>query len=278
MRLALPIGFILALAPVAAVGAQQPAVQDHAPGSALLRGRVTRPDGTPIAGADVWLISADKHATSDSAGAYRITDLPAGMMLIEVRHIGFGTERDTTNLSVEHENVRSYALVEQAPTLDTVRTVSRQQAYRAPQLRAFEERRLAGQGGYFISDSTFRHNESSTLGNLLVGRLPGVNLQKGTTLVSSTKQCRGLLFIRSGKNGCKDTGISDCYVTIYLDGNMYFSAKMADNAVQPPNLARDFSVTSLAGAEFYPDGATAPAGMHSNDDGCGSLWLWSRAP
>jgi hypothetical protein len=188
--------------------------------------------------------------------------------------------RDTVQLSAEHENVRTYALTEQSATLDTVRTVAGQTKYLAPQLRGFEERRLSRQGGYFISDSVFRRNESSTLGDLLQSRIPGLNVVNGTTLVSGRKHCRGLLFIvdpgAKTPSKCKDTGIPDCYVTIYLDGTLYYTAKMADQGVQPPDITRAFNVSNLTGAEFYADGGAAPAGMHSNDDDCGSLWLWTR--
>jgi hypothetical protein len=262
---------------LAAQGAASPAT----PGSpAVFRGRVLRADGGPIFDADVWLIVIDKHVATDSAGAFRIDGLPAGKQLVQVRHVGFAVERDTIELSADHDNIRTYALAPQSTTLDTVKTVAGQASYLSPRLRAFEERRLSKQGGYFISDSVFRRNESSTLGNLLESRVPGLNVVNGKTLVSGRKHCRGLLFIDDPsakvKSRCKETGISDCYVTIYLDGTLYYTAKMADQGVAPPDVSRAFNVTNFAGAEFYADGAASPAGMHSNDDGCGSLWLWTR--
>jgi hypothetical protein len=262
---------------LAARGVPSPAT----PGSpAVFRGRVLRADGGPIFDADVWLIVIDKHVATDSAGAFRIDGLPAGKQLVQVRHVGFAVERDTIELSADHDNIRTYALAPQSTTLDTVKTVAGQASYLSPRLRAFEERWLSKQGGYFVSDSVFRRNESSTLGNLLESRVPGLNVVNGKTLVSGRKHCRGLLFIDDPsakvKSRCKETGISDCYVTIYLDGTLYYTAKMADQGVAPPDVSRAFNVTNFAGAEFYADGAASPAGMHSNDDGCGSLWLWTR--
>jgi hypothetical protein len=36
-------------------------------------------------------------------------------------------------------------------------------------------------------------------------------------------------------------------------------------------------VTDLAGIEYYAGGASMPIDMHSaTDEGCGSLWLWTR--
>jgi hypothetical protein len=100
----------------------------------------------------------------------------------------------------------------------------------------------------------------------------------GQVLVSARKQCQGLAFERSGK--CK-AGIPDCYVTIYVDGALYYTPPPpvpggGQQPPPPPDVSRTLSPSQFAGAEFYADGASAPAGMHSNDQGCGTLWLWTR--
>ena len=278
-RRALPLIFALIAGARAAASAQQaPSSPNRPVAPATLRGRVVTPANAPISGADIWIISSDTHATSDSVGAFLFTGLPPGKALVQVRRVGYTLERDTVQLSNEHENVRTYALITESAVLDTVRTVANQQSYLSSRMRAFEERRTSGQGGYFISDSVLRKNENSTLGNLLVGRLPGVHLLKGMTLVSSAKQCRGLVILATPKSSCREKAVADCYVAIYLDGNLYYNAKMAEYTypVPPPDLRREFDVSNLGGAEFYPGGAASPAGMQANDDGCGALWLWTR--
>ncbi len=263
-----------------AIPAQQADPSSDKNASAVLRGRVLDSSGSPLADADVWLIAVDKHVSTDSSGAFHLSGLPTGKQLVQVRRVGFAVERDTILLSVDHDNVRTYALASQSTSLDTVRSVSARTKYLSPRLQGFEERRLSGQGGYFVADSVFRQNESSTLGDLLESRVPGLNVVRGTTLVSGRKHCRGLLFVDDPgakvKSKCKTTGISDCYVTIYLDGTMYYTAKMADQGIAPPDISHAFNIPNLAGAEFYADGAASPTGMHSSDDGCGSLWLWTR--
>ncbi|MFI5227768.1 MAG: carboxypeptidase regulatory-like domain-containing protein [Gemmatimonadales bacterium] len=262
--------------------AQAAAQSAHADSGAVLRGRVVRQaDGSPVAGAEILLVPADQHATTDSTGAYRFVGLRAGIALVQVRHVGFDVQRDTVNLSVDHENVRTYALAPQSEKLDTVRTVAAGQKYLSTRLRAFEERRLSQQGGYFISDSVFRRSESSTLANLIESRVPGVTLlqvQSSQVLVSTKKQCSGLTFLHS--DTCKK-GSPDCFVTIYLDGVLYYTPPPPQpggggTGPPPPDLSHALNPSEFAGAEFYADGASAPAGMHSNDQGCGSLWLWTR--
>ncbi|HXD48586.1 MAG TPA: carboxypeptidase-like regulatory domain-containing protein [Gemmatimonadaceae bacterium] len=264
----------------AALTANRAGAQQRDSMTAVLRGRVVRQsDGAPIAGADVWSATADRHATTDSTGAFTIDHLASGVHLVQVRRLGFDVSRDTVRISAEHENVRTYALAVQAARLDTVRTRAANRSYISPQLQAFEERRLSGQGGHFISDSVFRRNENTTLANLIASRVPGVMLQPlgiGQVLASTRKQCQGLAFQHSGK--CKE-GIPDCYVTIYVDGALYYTPPppMSNSGgPPPPDLSRSLDPTQFAGAEFYAGGASAPAGMHSNDQGCGTLWLWTR--
>jgi hypothetical protein len=88
-------------------------------------------------------------------------------------------------------------------------------------------------------------------------------------LVSGRKACRGLAF-----RSCPTK--PDCFVAIYVDGTLYYNARMADARIPFPDMERDFNPANFAGAEYYTGGASAPVGMHVDDDGCGSLWLWTR--
>jgi carboxypeptidase family protein len=271
----LSMGSLLPLG--AAVGAQHPdSLASAAHASAVFRGRVIHvADGSPVDGADVWLVSLDKHALTDSTGAFRFDGLPAARELVQVRHVGLAIQRDTIVLASEHENVRTYGLSIQSATLDTVRTVAGAHKYVSPRLQQFEERRLSGQGGHFISDSTLRNNENRTLANLVDSRVPGAMLKpmvvpgKGyiMALVSTRKSCAGLAILHP------QCSAPSCYVAIYLDGVLRFSSKLG---LDPPDLSHDYNISDLAGVEYYAGGAASPAGMHSDDDGCGSLWLWTR--
>ncbi len=266
---------------VTAQGAPAAAGRDS---SAVLRGRIlNRADGSPLAGADVWVASADRHATTDSTGAYRLPGLRLGTQLLEVRHVGFATERDTVQLSGAHENVRTYALETQSGQLDTVHTVAQNGKYRSPRLQQFEERMQAKQGGYFIDDTTFRKVEGQSLPNVIAAHMPGIMVQNRSStqvLTSTRKSCAGLALIKDPSDQTPDCHgnprAADCYVAIYIDGVLNFNSQMGRAGGAPPDLAKLIPVSELAGAEFYADGASAPGGMHSNDDGCGSLYLWTR--
>jgi hypothetical protein len=238
-------------------------------------GVVVRADGTPIPGADVWFVSGEKRAQTDSAGRFRFSGLTPGPQLVQIRHVGFDVERDTVTVAVGDERIHRFTLAEGAERLDTMRTIAGQQKYLSPMLRGFEQRRLSGSGGHFISDSTFRGNEHSTLANLLQSRMPGLMFQyfnEKRLAVSTHKACSGAVLLHA----CSSK--PDCFVALYVDGQLFFNAKLAGKTPQSawPDMDQTFSVTTLAGSEYYASSATAPAGMQVDDDGCGSLWLWTR--
>jgi hypothetical protein len=242
---------------------------------ATFHGVVVRADSAPVPGAEVWLVSSEQRAATDSVGRFRFMGLAPGTQLMQIRHLGYDVRRDTVTVVIGDEHVHRFMLTAQPERLDTVRTIAGQQRYLSPKLRGFEERRLSRSGGHFISDSTFRANENSTLGNLLQSRMPGLMFQyfnEHRLAVSTHKACSGAVLLHA----CSSK--PDCFVAIYIDGQLFFNAKLAGKLPPSawPDMDQTFSLTALAGAEYYASSATAPSGMQVDDDGCGSLWLWTR--
>jgi Carboxypeptidase regulatory-like domain len=262
-------------APGAPVRAQDGSVAD----SAVLTGRViNKVGGTGVEGAQVTLPALGRTSTTDSAGRFRLTGLPAGIQSVQIRRVGFTELTDTVTLAPGRELSRLYSMAAVAPTLDTVRTKAQQSKYISPSLSAFEERRLSRSGGYFVSDSVFRANESRTLGDILRARMPNLlftYISEHRIAVSGRKKCSGPVLM--GGSACPNNMLG-CFVAIYADGNLVFNTKIAQfmNPSGYPDIDVAFPVTQLAGAEFYASSALAPTGMQIDDDGCGSLWLWTR--
>jgi Carboxypeptidase regulatory-like domain len=280
------IAGLVAVAAIAATAVSRPSIAqrgdrptaDSASRATRLRGVITsRGDDSPVKGVDVWAVSLDRHAQSDSAGAFRFDGLPAGQLLFEFRRVGFDVRRDTITLEAGKELFRRVSLASNAQRLDTVRTVAGEQQYLSPALRGFEQRRLSGNGGRFISDSVLRANDSKTLADVLRGRMAGATVTTGfrgaRVLASTRKQCFGPVVTECSGNMC--------YVEIHVDGVLVYYPNMTEHRVkdptfQPPDLSR-MAVTEFAGVEFYADAASMPIEMHtSSDEGCGSLWLWTR--
>jgi len=246
-------------------------------GNARLHGVVTNQNGkTPVAEAEVSFVSLDRRTRTDSTGEFRVDGLPAGQFIVEIRHIGFDVRRETIGLESGKETTHRFSLAPNAQPLDTVHSLAKEPKYISPMLRGFEERRLSRQGGQFISDSVLRANENTTLANIL-GRIPGATITSGPqgsrVLVSTRKGCIGRAF-----TVCTHP---NCYTEIHIDGVLIFYPAMTEKDPKnpgfwPPDLAK-MGLNDLAGVEYYADAASMPIDMHSStDEGCGSLWLWTR--
>jgi hypothetical protein len=239
--------------------------------AASLRGAVTRAGiGGAVAGADVWLPLLDRHATTDSAGAFTVDGLPAGPLLVQVRSIGYSVLRDTITITAGQETAHAYALFSRATQLDTVHTVASGTQHLSPGLRGFEDRRSTHGGGYFITDSTLRRFGDQPLSSIIMSRVAGVTMVPGRSgasyLVSARKPCSGAVLTH-----CVSP---NCYVTTYIDGVLAYSAGSASGA-EPPDIAR-INVNELAGVEFYSMTGTGPPEYNSTGSGCGTLLLWTR--
>ncbi len=273
LRVAATIAATLGLGSAAL--AQERATAD----SAVLAGRITnKVDGNAVAGAQVSLPALSRTATTDSAGRFRLAGLPAGTQSLQIRRVGFAELNDTVTFDAGRAVTRAYSMVALTATLDTVRTKSQQTKYLSPSLNAFEERRLSKSGGYFVSDSVLRSNESKALGDVLRSRMPNLlftYFNEHRIAVSGRKKCSGPVLLGGG--ACPNN-MMGCFVAIYVDGNLIFNSKLAQNmnSASYPDIDLAFPVAQLAGAEFYASSTLAPAGMQMDDDGCGSLWLWTR--
>lgn len=240
-------------------------------------GRVVRAaDGAPVGGADVMLVSSQRGTTTDSAGVFRIGAVAVGRQVLLIRRVGYDVWRDTIDITSGTDSTLRFVLREPTTALDTVRTTASSQTYISPMLRGFEERRHAAGPGRFISDSVLRRSENSQLTNVIMSHFPGLTLGAGRMLVSTRKHCKGLVIYRSSdRDQCQQGQTSDCFVSIFVDGALLYSARLADQGVRAPDLNQQ-GVSNFAGIEFYADNGTAPSSMHTDDEGCGSLWLWTR--
>jgi iron complex outermembrane receptor protein len=80
---------------VAAVAATPAAARAQA----TLSGRVSDSAGRPLAGATVLVAELDRSARTDSAGAFRLTELPRGTYTVVARVIGYAPETRTVDVA-----------------------------------------------------------------------------------------------------------------------------------------------------------------------------------
>ncbi|HEY5219342.1 MAG TPA: carboxypeptidase-like regulatory domain-containing protein [Gemmatimonadaceae bacterium] len=228
----------------------------------------------PIAAAEVRLPQLDRITATSTTGEFRFDQLPAGRYEITIRAVGFAAWTDSVDVANDHPTRRDFALHPVAVPLDTVRTRASGQRYISPMLRAFEQRRLSHEGGYFVSDSEFRRDDNIPLATLLTRHIAGlmkVNGQGSMQYVASgrsTGNDGGPIF--QSKGGAHVW----CFATIYIDGVLRFVGP--DSPSNPPPDLNELNADDFAGAEYYPGGASVPAEYNATGSSCGVLLLWTR--
>lgn len=95
MRSALRAALLLLLSLPTGVFAQETAGNDAAPRGILLGVVLDAETRTPLAGANVAVVSAGRGASSDTEGRFRITALPVGSCALRVSYLGYRTHTAT---------------------------------------------------------------------------------------------------------------------------------------------------------------------------------------
>jgi len=80
-----------------------------------IEGRVTGPEGRPLAGANVLLVGTDTGDAADAEGRYRLSSVPAGKHLVRVTYLGYQPLETRLEVPVEAETLKfDFELKEQA--------------------------------------------------------------------------------------------------------------------------------------------------------------------
>jgi len=229
------------LAAATNVGAQ---VERARPGGVII-GVVADSDLHPIPLADVSIGGSSVRVTADSAGRFRITNVPAGRFVLIARRIGFEpgisavdvAERDTLWLSFTLDPA-----VRELPTMVvTERTLS-------ARLTEFDQRRKLGFGQFFTRDDIDKINPIQV-----------VDILRRATSVRISPGGQNAMSARYG-----------CPMSIYLDGVPVGGIRL--DYLPPPN--------EIAAIEVYAGAATTPAwvpkGPFGMDQSCGAILFWTK--
>jgi hypothetical protein len=266
-----PLALLLLLAPLTLAAAQRPI-------TGALVGRVLDAvSGAPLVGAELVIASSNRRTLTDSAGAYRFSDLSGGVHTMEVRLLGYRVQALSVSVISGAESDADVRLT-RVVTLDTVETKAAGMTYISPALRQFEERRRAGYGK-FIDEPTMRKNDDRTLGNTLK-RISGIRVfvYNNSEYVGTSRSVGGQSGALQGKSPpLADPSRRDsprgCWVAVYVDGVMLYNG---DPRQPAPDLSK-ILVRELAGAEFYAGSASLPAQFSAiKASDCGVLLLWTR--
>ncbi|HEY4129994.1 MAG TPA: hypothetical protein VGM50_05230 [Gemmatimonadaceae bacterium] len=225
--------------------------------------------GDPIEGVRVGDLLSGTFATTSLTGTVALSFLPDGGGMVRIQRLGYEPQTMFVALTPA-DTAPITTILKPAVKLDAVVTTADSSRFLSPALRAFEERRRAGTGGYFIDGPELRKLENTTLGNA-TRRFPGITLMSGPFATWLMPNVR-----------CQD-GTHAGPPAVYLDGIPWTPSPRHD---APHLLGRDkdgigfnlddFEISSLAGVEFYADNTQLPIGLDHNARRCGALFLWTR--
>jgi len=228
---------------------------------------------------DVVIPALSLVARTNWLGEYRFSRVPAGMYILEARHVGYKPVGDSVRVAAGEARL-DFVLDQKTVTLESVVSTATNKKYISPSLQAFDERMNAHQGGSFVADSTLRKNEDRKLPEVLQSRVAGMTFLRAPagsatyaySARSTAAQC-GVFQPCKGRFNQQVPRL--CYVTVYLDGIKLGADPQRVDADNPPPDLNSLAVSDLAGVEFYAGAASVPMQYH-NDNPCGTLLLWTR--
>lgn len=220
-------------------------VRGQASGTLLQATIADASTGVLLPGADVKVRELGVSERSDILGDVRFPGIPSGDYIIEARLLGYQALSTPVKISGRDSLSVMLFLRQASQELPPVTVVDT--AYNL--LSEFEQRRQRHIGGYFITEDEVRAQLGSTLGNVILARIPAVGVQRHPDGSES-------FFSRRGPN---KPGRS-CDILIFYDG---------------VRTAAPMSLGDVGGIEFYNPGFV-PVRYRELGSGCGVMLIWSR--
>jgi hypothetical protein len=234
----------------------------QADGAAFLL-RVTEAEtGQPLAGARVEVLRRELRGVTGLDGWVRITGVPEGIHLVEVRLMGFVTERMTLDFTRVISVKGHVSLHPQALTLGAVEVVA-ERIDPALQANGFYQRRRSS-GGTFLTRSEISARAPGGRLSSLLASLPGFSMRASGTRGYALASRR------------YPPGIGGCATRVFVDG-------VPRPGAGASHLDGIVPLRELEALEWYAGPATTPpefnyAGPAGADgSACGTLVLWTRS-
>lgn len=209
--------------------------------------------GHAVADVELLVRSAGIGARSDSAGAFRLRDVPAGPHLLQVRRIGIAPFVLPLTVAAgsnpELEIVVDLA-VQQLPGVD-VRATGPRHAVGRIGGSDFEERRRFGMGAFF---SRAR-----------------IDSMRPTRVADIVRQARGFRIVLAPYNKVRIVStrgaisLRGCEPRLFLEG-----------VPVPQDVLSELSVDHLEAVEAYAGPAVTPQEFGGTQASCGAVVLWLR--
>ena len=217
---------------------------------AMVVGKVTAETGMALMGADIAIDGTQLRAITDDRGEFRLPGVPAGMIELRARRLGFRPDALRINVPASGTETVSIMLAVAAQDLQPV-LVRGQSIKYTGRLAGYYERLERRMSGVFITREQIEREHPRTL-NQLLQRTPGI-----TTL----RQRDGSVGIRMRDRTCSPL--------VWLDGTALPTGSVDLDTFEP---------STLEGIELYLGSTGAPPRYSWSRDlsNCGTILLWTR--
>lgn len=238
---------------------------------ATLRGRITTDSGrTPLEGVEVTIGGLGRSTRTSADGRYSLASLPNELIVVLVRHPGFGPVRDSVTLQRGVETERNFELGRLTTTLAGVEVTGERLNVA---LRDFERRRKGS--GKFMVKADIERTGAQSFESLVRSHIGGFTLvrirNRGMAVVGRRAIDLSLTGPRTGMDGTPDR----CYSQIFVNGQRVYAYQSPPTA--PPTLD-EFDVTKIVALEFYRGAAETPTEFSGPSAACGTVAIWTHLP
>jgi len=239
--------------------------------TASLRGRVLT-DSTehPVAGAIVSIDGLKIQATSDSLGNFMLPGIKPGAHIVTAKRIGFGALATRVRFAANDALEADFLLTPNVQSLPDVK-VETKPPVRA-KLQEFEERRLAGAGGRFLTQADFDKRAWSSTADVLRSSVPGLEIKRDGNRPSQAYVVGGRMQVPGGSLASRAEVPQPCFAAVVLDGAFVYQGTTGEplfdiNSINP---------TVIGGMEYYASAASIPARYNGTRGTCGLMVIWTR--
>lgn len=206
----------------------------------------------PLRGAQVSFPGLGWGGVTDERGEAIVGPLPPGVRTVEVRFLGYATQRATVDLRPGRMSVLEVLLAPQPIALAPLRVRGERDRSLARAM-GFYERRDRGPRSSFLTREEIEARSPGRLSDM-VGTLPGVRAIPGPF-----RDAR----ITFGRT----TGSFRCPIQYFIDGVPVHGFEMDD--VPPGN---------VDGLEIYRGASVIPPQFNRGTSLCGVIVIWTRSP
>lgn len=226
---------------------------------------ISDPGDNLLPNAEILLVDLNRSVRSDSVGAFRLSNVPAGVHQIVVRLSGYEPWRGSLRFRDGQSIEADFMLRTVATPLAAVQ-VNAAPTSLSPRLAEFETRRKSGGGGHFLTADIFDQAHGRTLADVVLERVPGLKAVGNTNekVLSSLHD-----------------GAIRCAVQVILNGTAVFTGAPG----QPTFNINGISSEDVIGLEYYSVAATPirymGTGARSKNDNpqgpsCGTVIIWTK--